>query len=220
MAGPPTSPGAPRRRRPLTRAEILGAALALIDERGLHALSMRALGARPGVEAMALSRHVAGTRGVLEGVVDMLLAEPGAGPRPSGGWREVLAGRARGCRRLLRAHPRAVALLSGRPERSDVAAREASEWLLRHLCACAFGEDDAVRAVRLVNRCVMGVSLDERPAGDDERGGGAARRGRTRRCARCSPTWRDPAAATRGSSSPASRLLDGLERRLGALAAR
>lgn len=175
MAGQPTPPDEPRRRRPLTRAEILEAALALIDERGLDGLSMRALGARLGVEAMALYRHVAGKRGVLEGVADMLLAQLSAGPPPSGGWREVLAGYARHHRRLVRAHPHAVTLLSGRPERSYVAARDAGEALLRHLCRCGFGEEDAVRAVRLVNRCVIGFSLDERPAGDEagEAGAGA-----------------------------------------------
>ena len=46
-----TQPDA-RRRAPLTRERVLEAAVALADERGIEALTMRNLGQEVGVEAM------------------------------------------------------------------------------------------------------------------------------------------------------------------------
>lgn len=167
-----SSPEAPRRRPPLTREAIAGAALALIDEHGIEGLSMRRLGARLGVEAMALYRHVDGRGGVLEAVADLLLAEIGEEPAPSGDWREVLSRFARRYRRVVLAHANAAALLSGRRERSYLVSRDSAEAVLAHLVECGFSPEDAIRAVRLVARAVMGFSLDERPAlggGDRDR---------------------------------------------------
>ena len=48
------------RRAPLSRDQVLQAAVALADEGGVGALSMRRLGQVLGVEAMSLYNHVAG----------------------------------------------------------------------------------------------------------------------------------------------------------------
>jgi AcrR family transcriptional regulator len=47
-------------RTPLTREQVLRAALAYVDELGLDALSMHKLGARLGVKAMSLYNHAEG----------------------------------------------------------------------------------------------------------------------------------------------------------------
>src|SRR5438270_8982554 len=62
-------------RGSLTREVILTAAIEFVDEFGLSALTMRALGRHLGVEAMALYRYVNGREDLLEGVVDRLVAE-------------------------------------------------------------------------------------------------------------------------------------------------
>lgn len=77
---PPARTPAPP-RGPLTRERIAQAALALIDEEGLENCSMRRLGARLGVEAMALYHHFPGKAQLLDGVMDQLLDEIDLPPR-------------------------------------------------------------------------------------------------------------------------------------------
>ncbi|WP_330457739.1 TetR/AcrR family transcriptional regulator [Streptomyces sp. NBC_00820] len=72
------------------REEILDAALALADERGLEAVSMRALAERVGVTPMALYRHVADKAALLDAMVGRLLGallppEAGAGDTQGAG---------------------------------------------------------------------------------------------------------------------------------------
>src|ERR671912_2618227 len=89
-AGQP--PGAAR--QPLSRGVIVEEAIAVIDEQGLTALTMRSLGARLGVEAMALYRYVNGREDLLEGVVDDLVdripLQPDDVTGALDGWQAVL----------------------------------------------------------------------------------------------------------------------------------
>lgn len=61
-------PGGAPRARTLTRKRIFSAALALVDEEGLAALSLRALGKRLGVSQTAFYRYVPDKAALLEGV--------------------------------------------------------------------------------------------------------------------------------------------------------
>jgi AcrR family transcriptional regulator len=65
----------PRARKPLTRERILEAAVALADEHGIDALSMRKLGQALGYEAMSLYNHVANKDDLLAGMLDLVLGE-------------------------------------------------------------------------------------------------------------------------------------------------
>ncbi|TML53867.1 MAG: TetR family transcriptional regulator, partial [Actinobacteria bacterium] len=62
-------------RLPLSRDRILQAALELVDESGLDALTMRKLGQALGFEAMSLYNHVANKDDVIDGMLDLVLAE-------------------------------------------------------------------------------------------------------------------------------------------------
>lgn len=62
-------------RTPLDRDQILLAALAIADERGIANLSMRQLGQRLGVVAMSLYNHVANKDDVLTGILDLVMRE-------------------------------------------------------------------------------------------------------------------------------------------------
>jgi AcrR family transcriptional regulator len=104
-------------RVPLTRGRIIDAALALVDEQGLGALSMRKLGAALGVEAMSLYNHVANKDDVLDGVVGELLVEVEL-PDPDDSWPDQLRALAHEFRRVGLAHPGAFLLLGSRPVRS------------------------------------------------------------------------------------------------------
>src|ERR1700709_2707466 len=65
----------PPPRLPLSRERILESALALADESGIEALTMRKLGQELGYEAMSLYNHVANKDDLLNGVLDLVLAE-------------------------------------------------------------------------------------------------------------------------------------------------
>ena len=62
-------------RTPLNRERVVRAAVALADEAGLEALSMRRLGQRLGVEAMSLYNHVANKDDLLDGMIDVVFSE-------------------------------------------------------------------------------------------------------------------------------------------------
>ena len=63
------------KRTPLNRERVLRAAVALADEAGIDALSMRRLGQELGVEAMSLYNHVANKDDLLNGITDLVLGE-------------------------------------------------------------------------------------------------------------------------------------------------
>ncbi len=104
----------PRPERPaLTRERIVAEAVALADESGLAALSMRALAGRLGVEAMSLYHHVPHKDALLDAMVDAVFAEFHS-PAPGGPWREELRRRSVVGREVLLRHRWAVGLMDSR----------------------------------------------------------------------------------------------------------
>jgi len=72
-------------RPPLTRDRILQGALELVDGEGLRALTMRRLGQRLGFEAMSLYNYVANKEDVIDGMLELVLAETDL-PRTADDW--------------------------------------------------------------------------------------------------------------------------------------
>lgn len=70
-ANPTGAIKADQERQPLSREAIMVAALEIVEERGLKALTMRGLGERLGVKAMALYHYFASKDELLEAVVTM-----------------------------------------------------------------------------------------------------------------------------------------------------
>jgi AcrR family transcriptional regulator len=104
-----------RRRAPiaLSRERVVAAALRVADAEGIDALSMRRLGQELDVEAMSLYKHVAGKEDILDGMVDLVMAEVPV-PSPDEPWR---TGVRRGCLGLhaaLLRHPWAVSVIETR----------------------------------------------------------------------------------------------------------
>lgn len=100
-------------RGALNRDRVLRAAVALADELGIGALSMRALGQRLGVEAMSLYKHVTNKDDVLDGIVDRVAAEIEL-PSHEGPWRVEMRRRAISAHRVLLKHPWATMLIVSR----------------------------------------------------------------------------------------------------------
>jgi AcrR family transcriptional regulator len=116
-------PDAARKRRPpLTRERVLHAAVALADERGLDALTMRALGQELQVEAMSLYNHVSNKEDVLNGVIEVVGAEIVAAvaeiepPASKEDWKPVLRKRILAARDVILRHRWAPAVFETRTD--------------------------------------------------------------------------------------------------------
>jgi AcrR family transcriptional regulator len=104
-----------RPREPLTRARILRAAVALADEGGVESLSMRRLAQELGVVPMALYKHVANKDELLDGMIDVVVAEIDP-PIEGADWKSTMRERILSARRALLRHPWASRVLESRGE--------------------------------------------------------------------------------------------------------
>jgi AcrR family transcriptional regulator len=113
MATQPDAAAPPR--PPLSRERVLAAAVALADARGVEALSMRNLAQELGVVPMALYKHVASKDELLDGMVDLVVAEI---VPPAGGtdWRTAVRRRILSARGALLRHPWASRVIESRTE--------------------------------------------------------------------------------------------------------
>jgi AcrR family transcriptional regulator len=106
-------------RRTLDQLSILNEAVAFIDEHGVQNLTMRRLGSRLGVEAMALYRYVPGREQLLDGVVEVVMDElykdTMQAADVSNTWTEYLQRMAHGVRKLALEHPQVFPLVATRP---------------------------------------------------------------------------------------------------------
>jgi len=145
-------------RTPLSRDRILGAALELADTAGIEALTMRRLGDELGFEAMSLYRHVANKDDLLDGMLDLVLAEwelPAADGEP-----ESIRTCARSVHESLRRHPWAARLLM---TGSYVGPRRLAymEFLLTSLRAAGLDLDRTYHVYHLLDGFIFGFSLWE-----------------------------------------------------------
>lgn len=132
------------------RRLILTEALALADEQGLAAVSMRAVAERVGLTSMALYPYVGSKQAVLDGLVDVLLAELlDHASAPSGDWADRLRTVARATRTLATAHPGAYPLLILRPS-PTLAYRPVAELLYAALLDAGVPEPAVPRLGRLI----------------------------------------------------------------------
>ena len=140
---------------------MVDAALALIAERGLDGLSMRALGEQLGVEAMSLYHWFATKDRLLDSVADRLLAKVVVPPTPTAEtWRTWLAEVARSYRRVGLAHRRAFPLLATRRFLSPGAAAFLQANIAAHFAA-AFTAREALRLTRSIGAYTNGIVLAE-----------------------------------------------------------
>jgi AcrR family transcriptional regulator len=104
-----------RPREPLTKERILRAAVARADESGVEPLSMRRLARELGVVPMALYKHVANKDELLDGMIDVVVAEIDP-PIEGADWKTTMRDRILSARRALLRHPWAASVLESRGE--------------------------------------------------------------------------------------------------------
>jgi AcrR family transcriptional regulator len=109
----------PSRRGPRPRLDldaVVDAAIALADDRGLSALTMRALADRLRVSAMTLYGYVPGREELVDLMLDALYGRMAYPPwEPERGWRARARAVAEANRALYAAHPWAAAVSTARP---------------------------------------------------------------------------------------------------------
>src|SRR3954464_11332159 len=144
-------------RTPLSRERILRAALELVDEAGLDALTMRKLGQRLGFEAMSLYNHVENKDNVIDGMLDLVLAE-GEPPAPSDDWARAIRESAISVHTALRRHPWAVGVLL---DRIRPARLRYMDSLLGRLREAGFSAETTYTAYHVLDGHIFGFSLRE-----------------------------------------------------------
>jgi AcrR family transcriptional regulator len=157
-----------RPRPPLSRDRILRAALAIVDDEGLDALTMRRLGVSLGVEAMSLYRWVPGKGALLDGIHELILEQLSV-PARGRSWAHSVKAHAHAFRDALLAHPRALPVFATRPAVTQASLRHVEHALqLLHDAGFAIGE--AINAMQSVVAYVVGHALSTHaPVPDEER---------------------------------------------------
>src|SRR5262245_61282235 len=148
-----------RKRRTLDQAQVVRAALALLDEVGLDELTMRRLAERLGVKAASLYRHVRSKEELLALLGDEISAEIPL-PRAAGTWRAQLTESAWNARRGLLAHRDAARVLASTPPAGPRRLRHV-ESVLRILRAAGLTDRDAAHAAYHLNNLVTEFAADE-----------------------------------------------------------
>lgn len=116
VPSPPWAPSRPPRpqRAPITRGEIIDAALSLLDDEGASGLSMRSLAARLGTGPSTLYWHVDNKEQLFEMIFDRVI---GQFPRPAADperWHDQLREIARGIRIAFLRHRDLSVIAAGR----------------------------------------------------------------------------------------------------------
>jgi AcrR family transcriptional regulator len=160
---------------PDRREAILDAAVAIADERGLDAVSMRSVAERVGVTPMALYPHVGSKAALLDEMVGRLLGEmwpaevplPAAGPEAEPGagagqpdWQTRLAAIGRAGRAIARRHPWAASLVFARPAITPDSVR-AIDVVYGALLEAGVPAEQVPRLERLLGTVVFGFAASE-----------------------------------------------------------
>jgi AcrR family transcriptional regulator len=144
-------------RLPLSRDRILRAALALADESGIEALTMRKLGRTLGFEAMSLYNHVANKDDLLDGTLDLILEESEL-PSPAGAWDVAIRSSAISVHEALRRHPWACNVIMA-PAHIRPARLRYMDSLLGRLREAGFSAETTYHAYHVLDAHIFGFSL-------------------------------------------------------------
>jgi TetR/AcrR family transcriptional regulator, tetracycline repressor protein len=156
-----------RPRGSLTREEIIKEALALLEEQGPGALSMRRLADRLGVAPNALYTHVRGKADLTDGLIDQVYADLDLDPDPSGDWTQQLTALSQAIRAHLLAHPAVVPYALQQPGLGPHSLR-LGEAIYNVLRPAGFSDQAVVGVVYALLTYILGfVALEIPRAGTD-----------------------------------------------------
>lgn len=161
-------------RRKLSAEQIVTETLALIDEQGIAAASMRPVARRLHVQVMTLYRYVDNREDLFDAVVDHIVNEldddPAIDLDMSGGdWKAYLSSLAWGVRRYALAHPHAFPLVTTRPPEAPwvnppLRSLRWIETMLANLSRAGFSGAQVIFTYQSFNSFLLGSLLLETSA--------------------------------------------------------
>lgn len=159
----------PRARERLTRERVVDAALRVMDEEGLEAVSMRRVAREVGVEAMSLYNHVLDKEDLLAAIQQKVFSEfafealpddPfGNGARVAHAWRD-----------LMRAHPALIEIMAEKHQAPiSIDALRPMEKALEVLRSMGVPDRDAMQVFHAFGGYIQGFVMMERQLAFAER---------------------------------------------------
>jgi TetR/AcrR family tetracycline transcriptional repressor len=156
-----------RPRGSLTREEIIKEALALLEQEGPGALSMRRLADRLGVTPNALYTHVRGKADLIDGLIDQVYAGLTLEADSAGDWAQQLTTLSQAVRDHLLAHPAVVPYALQQPGLGPHSLR-LGEAIYNVLRPAGFSDQAVVGTVYALLTYILGfVALEVPRAGTD-----------------------------------------------------
>lgn len=150
---------APKKRVPLNRERVLRIAIAIADEKGNSALTMRSLAQQLDVKPMALYHHVANKEEIIDGIIDVVFAEIDLPPADAD-WRSAMRHRAIAARRVLARHPWAIPLMESRTNPGPATLRH-HDAVIGALRRAGFSIKMTAHAYSLLDSYIYGFALQE-----------------------------------------------------------
>ncbi|UEA60628.1 TetR/AcrR family transcriptional regulator C-terminal domain-containing protein [Gordonia otitidis] len=152
----------PGRAKGLTRADIVQTALDLLDEKGIDAVTVRAVATRLGVKAPALYWHVENKQTLLDemGTEIQRRVINRLRDQPMQAWPDSVAAYARVLRREYLAHRDGARTFSG-TRLTDPDVLRAQEPWLEQIVDSGIALEKAVRAIEFVTAFVVGFVIEE-----------------------------------------------------------
>ncbi len=146
---------------PLSRDQILDAALRIVETEGLDALTIRGLAAKIGVAVTAVYWHVGDKQALLDGLAERVIEKTGEVQVSGRGHRASIMSIGRSLRSSLLERPDLIALVH-RQGRTQALFQPARKVLVAELGASGLGGRDAGLATQAILSLVVGSVLIDR----------------------------------------------------------
>lgn len=151
------------------RDQVVSAAIMLMDQKGISALTMQEISTRVAVEPARLAEVFPRLDDLLDAIVDAIVDQFFADPEVqpvTPDWQEYLQRIAHGVRRTALAHPQVFPLIATRPPAAPwlqppLRSLRWMETFLESLHQCGFSDRAAVRAYRAFSSFLLGHLLLE-----------------------------------------------------------
>jgi len=141
----------------LSRERVLGVAIGLADAEGIEALTIRRLARELGVGTMSVYYYVAGKDEILDGIVDLVVAEMDL-PHAGSAWKAELRRASVSAHDVLMRHPWAASLLLTGP-RVSLARLRQMDAILGCLRGAGFSPEQTDHAYHALDSHIMGFTL-------------------------------------------------------------
>jgi AcrR family transcriptional regulator len=149
-------------RAKLSHDRVIEAALRIMDEEGLDAVSMRRVAHELGVEAMSLYHHVGDKDELLDGICERVMGDFEF-PELTGDWAQDCRAGARAWRRLMQKHPEVIELFARqRGPASTVESMRPTEYALRLFRESGLSDRDVAQAFHAFGGYIQGFVVMER----------------------------------------------------------